>query len=250
MQTYTLIDETTNKTYNVPIDEIFFIIQENPAHVYYKVLDNVKIKLHNDFIVHTKMICHRINTVDELLSIPKIFGLEIDIRDNINTGKLMLCHDPFVVGENLETFLLNYCHDTLILNIKSERTELKCLEAMELCRNKNYFFLDSSFPMTNLLYNQYNITKSACRFSEYEPIELYLSNKDKYDWVWVDCFTREPMTYEIQNVIKNEGKRICIVSPELQGQSNKIQEYRDYFIENRVLPDAICCKLYNIIEWI
>jgi hypothetical protein len=40
------------------------------------------------------------------------------------------------------------------------------------------------------------------------------------------------------------------VSPELQGQSEKIQQYRQQLIDNNIIPDAICCKEYNIFEWL
>ena len=33
-------------------------------------------------------------------------------------------------------------------------------------------------------------------------------------------------------------------------QPEKIDEYRNYMIENNIIPDMICCKSYNIINWI
>ena len=50
--------------------------------------------------------------------------------------------------------------------------------------------------------------------------------------------------------IKLLDKKICIVSPELQGQKEKISLYRQQLIDNNIIPDAICCKEYNIYEWI
>ena len=60
----------------------------------------------------------------------------------------------------------------------------------------------------------------------------------------------QQLTRDIYDEIKKDGTKICIVSPELQGRSQEIQKYRYYFIENNILPDAICCKISNIIYWI
>jgi len=138
----------------------------------------------------------------------------------------------------------------MILNIKSERIELECLKLLEKYNIKKYFFLDSSFPMIYLLNNQYNDNNIACRISEYEPIESFLYNKDFYKYIWIDCFSKFPLNNEIYEIIKKENKKICIVSPELQKQPQKIKEYRDNIIKNNIIPNYICCKIYNIINWI
>jgi hypothetical protein len=36
----------------------------------------------------------------------------------------------------------------------------------------------------------------------------------------------------------------------LQNQVNKIVVYRDIFLKESIVPDAICCKLDRIIEWL
>ena len=43
-----------------------------------------------------KVIIHRVNNSSKLLSIPKKYGVEIDVRDYKN--KLILNHDPFKNG--------------------------------------------------------------------------------------------------------------------------------------------------------
>ena len=82
-------------------------------------------------------IAHRINTIDELLKVPKNYGVEIDIRDF--GKKLILNHDPFEDGDTLEDYLEHYDHGTLILNIKSERIEYKVLEILNKYKIKKYF---------------------------------------------------------------------------------------------------------------
>ena len=269
---YTIYEYEIDKYYKLEIHEIINHIKNNPENTYYKILydlknkDQEKILINKDIVLNTEFIAHRINTTAELEDIDKQFGVELDLRDDHKTGKLILSHDPFADGEYFEDYLKKYKHNTMILNIKSERIELECLkliEKYESSENNNatntklkYFFLDSSFPMIYLLNKDYNNQNIACRFSEYEPINQFLEIRDKVKYLWVDCFTKFPLTSEIYNTIKLNKKsdkydiKICLVSPELQKQSQKIDEYREYIIENGIIPDMICCKIYNIINWI
>ena len=249
-QMYTIINKTTNIIHTLSIEDIIALIIENPMDIYYKLIDGVEILIHNEIITNAKFICHRINTTKELNKIPNIFGVELDIRDNILTNTLHLSHDPFENGEDFEEYLKQYNHGTLILNIKSERTEIKCIELMEKYNITNFFFLDSTIPMMYLLNNKYNNSNIACRFSEFEPIESYNKIKTFIKWIWVDCFTQFPLSSKIYNTYKNDNKNICIVSPELQNQPDRIKLYREHIIQNKIIPDAICCKIQNIIQWI
>ncbi len=264
---YKIYDETNDiYYYDLTISQIILLIKSNNNHknIYYKFINNnniinnynndnnteIKIKINNDIVLNTEFICHRINSINELNDINIFFGTEIDIRDDHKTDKLILSHDPFVKGDYLESYLQNYHHNTLILNIKSERVELKCLELLKKYNINNYFFLDSSFPMIYLLNNEYNNNNIACRFSEFEPIEQFIKINHMVKYVWIDCFNIFPLNNEIYNIIKSYNKKICIVSPELQKQPDKIELYRNYMINNNIIPDLICCKSYNIIHWI
>ena len=253
---YKIYEKENDKYYNLEIHEIINHIKNNKENTYYKILydlkykDEEKILINKEIVLNTEFIAHRINTTTELEDIDEQFGVELDLRDDHKSGKLILSHDPFLEGEYFEDFLEKYKHNTLILNIKSERIELECLKLMEKYDVKKYFFLDSSFPMIYLLNKEYSNQNIACRFSEYEPIEQYLAIKDKVKYLWVDCFTKFCLNKEIYKRIKKDDTKICIVSPELQKQPYKIEEYRDYIIENEIIPDMICCKIYNIINWI
>jgi hypothetical protein len=263
---YKIYEEETDKIYNLSIPEIINIIKLNLHNTFYKFIHNEnneknennennekKIKINNNIVLNTQFICHRINTIEELKEIDNQFGIELDLRDDHKSNKIILSHDPFSQGEIFEDYLQNYKHNTLILNIKSERIELECLKLLQKYNINNYFFLDSSFPMIYLLNKEYNNNKIACRFSEFEPIENFLNISHMYEYIWVDCFSKFPLTNEIYNLIKNRNqnkKKTCIVSPELQKQPEKIEEYRDYIISNNIFPDLICCKSYNIIKWI
>ena len=191
--------------------------------------------------------CHRINTIKELKEIPKEYGIELDLRDNVK-GDIHIAHDPFILGELFEEYLKHYHHSFIILNIKSERIEWKILELLQKYNIKDYFFLDSSFPMIYQLSikNEKNI---ALRFSEFEGLDTIRNMKNKVKWVWIDCFTKNPLTLEIYNQLKKMNYKLCFVSPELQQQSEKILEYKEYFQKNDIILDMICTKHYNIETW-
>lgn len=193
-----------------------------------------------------EFIAHRINTVEELKNVPKEYGVEIDVRDF--GDRLILQHDPFKDGEDFEDYLKHYNHGIMILNIKSERIEYRVLELIQKYEIEKYFFLDSSFPMI------YNLSKEgnkniALRFSEFEGIDTILNLRNKVEWIWVDCFTVLPINYEIFAILKENGFNICLVSPELQGQDEKIELYKKYLNDNNIIFDAICTKLYNVSRW-
>ena len=247
---YKLSNDNNNLIGELTINEIIELIKQNPNKKYFKIINNQEIEINNSLVCNTTFICHRINKLEELQKIDNNFGVELDIRDDHKTGNLILAHDPFIEGENFESYLQFYNHNTLILNIKSERVELGCLKLLEKYNINNYFFLDSSFPMINLLNKKFNNNNIASRYSEYECLEFTENIKDLITWLWIDCFTILPLNKEIHEKIKLLNKKICIVSPELQGQSEKIPIYRQYLIDNDIIPDAICCKEYNIYEWI
>ena len=113
---------------------------------------------------------------------------------------------------------------------------------------ENFFFLDCSFPAIVKL-SKLGEKRIALRFSEYENLSNVIDNKDKATWVWVDCFSYFPLTKKIEEVLHAHNIKICIVSPELQGQPEKIEVYKNYIKENNILVDAICTKSYNIKLW-
>jgi len=191
--------------------------------------------------------CHRINTIEELKTIPYTFGIEIDLRDDLS-GNIYLHHDPFTMGELFDNFLKSYNHSFIILNIKSERIEYKIIELLKKYNITNYFFLDSTFPMIYKL-SQEGEKNIAIRFSEFESIESVLIMHDKINWVWIDCFTKNPLTVENYKLLKNYGFKLCFVSPELQQQPEKIEEYSNYFKSNNIKFDIICTKYNNIKKW-
>lgn len=194
----------------------------------------------------THYIAHRINTVEQLKSLPTEFGVELDLRDFGN--ELVLEHDPFTGGENFSEYLRHYQHGTMILNVKSERIEHRVLELLVENEITDYFFLDSSIPMIYLL-SKSGEKRSAVRFSEIESIETVLLMADKVDWVWVDCFSKLPIDRHSYQRLKEAGLKLCLVSPELQGRPEDIANYKDYLANEGIVFDAICTKFHNIELW-
>ena len=194
-----------------------------------------------------EFIAHRINKLEELEKLCKKYGVEIDLRDNVD-GKIYINHDPFILGEDFEEYLRKYSHGTMILNVKSERIELKILELLKKYSINNYFFLDSSFPMIKLLSDR-GEKNIALRYSEYEGLDTLEKMQGKVNWVWVDCFTELPINNEIYRKIKNMGYKLCLVSPELQNQKEKLELYAKQIKDEKIEFDAICTKEYNVEKW-
>ena len=191
-------------------------------------------------------IAHRVNNSEYANSISIDYGIEFYIIDS--NGKIIVTHDPFTEGENLEDFLSKISKRFLIVNVKSEGIEEKTLELLKKNGFEDFFLLDCSFPAIVKL-SKLGEKRIALRFSEYENFANVVDNKDKISWVWVDCFTYFPLTKKIEEVLHAHGLKICMVSPELQSQPELINKYKNYIKDNNIFIDAICTKDYNISNW-
>ena len=196
-----------------------------------------------------QIIAHRINKIADLKKIPQNFGVEIDLR--AHNDRIIITHDPFDYqgAEDFEDYLAAYKHQTLILNIKSERIELKILHLLKKYHIENYFFLDCSFPMIWALVNQ-GENNIALRFSEFEGYDTIFNLVDKIRWVWIDCFTKLPINKEIYDKFRSHNLKLCLVSPELQNQDHKLEDYKALLGKEQIHLDAICTKIYNAPRWI
>lgn len=194
-----------------------------------------------------EFIAHRINTIQQLIKVPKHCGIEIDLRDNQN-GSVHLSHDPFMSGVLLDDFLKHYEHGTLILNIKSDGIEGLVLNALTKYNIKNFFFLDLSFPSLMRL-SKNNQTNIAVRFSDFECIENVIKLKDRVTWIWLDSFEALELNESIIEIILNCGLKTCIVSPELQSRDFEIERYISIIRNLKFLPDAVCSKIHNYSIW-
>lgn len=193
------------------------------------------------------LVSHRRNTIAELQAVPKEYGIEVDIRSD--NGRLIVHHDPFVLGESFEVWLRYYQHEILILNVKEEGLEARIIDLMQQHKISNYFFLDQSFPF---LIRCSNLGESRCavRVSEFESIETALKLAGKIDWIWVDYFKHFPLTSNDAKYLQDAGFRLCLVSPELQGHLAKteIPQLAALLHERSIKPEAICTKNPEIWE--
>ena len=186
-------------------------------------------------------ICHRRNTIEELLSTPNQYGVEVDIRSN--QGQLIIHHDPFSEGENFVEWLKNYQHGTLILNVKEEGLEARLIELMKQYQISDYFFLDQSFPFL-IKWSKLGERNCAARVSEFESIETVMTLAGKIDWIWVDCFTHFPLVALDAQRLEGAGFKLCLVSPELQGRpaETEIPLLAALLRQHSINPEAICTK--------
>jgi hypothetical protein len=198
-------------------------------------------------------VAHRVNelnaeTADRIFATAD--GIEFDIRDS--DGELVVHHDAFAKPEDCQLFedFLRHCPtDKLyIVNVKAEGIEERVIEALTMRGINNIFLLDCGLPAMYKL-SQKGERRMAIRFSEYESLETVRLMRDRVQWVWVDVFSVLPLTAAIAQKIRGWGLKICLVSPELQGQEDKIVQYKHYLSDIGVSLDAVCTKEWNIASW-
>lgn len=188
-----------------------------------------------------EIIAHRRNLLSELQATPEHYGVEVDIRSF--GDRLVIHHDPFVEGEDFETWIEAYRHGTLILNVKEEGLEARLIALLKAKGIEDYFFLDQSFPFL-VKFAKLGEHRSAVRVSEFESVETALTLTGKIDWVWVDCFTHFSLNAQDAQRLKNAGFKLCLVSPELQGRAaeTEIPQLRTLLVERKIMADAVCTK--------
>ena len=187
-----------------------------------------------------EIISHRINTLNELISTPNNYGIEVDIRSNGND--LIVNHDPFKKGIKFSKWISFYNHGTLILNIKEEGIEEKVLFYLDKFQIESYFFLDQSLPSI-IKMTKSGFSNIAIRLSNYESFGTALNFKNKAKWIWVDIYNKFPLTLENYNILKTANFKLCLVSPEInQYNTIKITDLKNFLIEKKIIFDAVCTK--------
>ena len=187
------------------------------------------------------IICHRKNTIKQLIDTPTEYGVEIDVRSYNN--KIILNHDPMKNGEFLDNCIRRYNHKFLIINIKEEGLEKYIIKILKNKKIKDFFFLDQSFPFLIKTLNS-NETRCAVRFSEYEDIRTINNLKKKINWVWVDHFSKFPLNKSISNSLKKKNIKICIVSPEIVKKTSiqNLKKLKNSIQKKNIHIDAVCTK--------
>lgn len=184
------------------------------------------------------LIAHRVNTIEDLRKVPAHLGIEFDVREGIVAP--VVAHDPWSPAVPLTTFLDACAHAFYIVNIKCEGIEPEVLRLLRRRGIEQFFLLDCSFPSIVRLSAQ-GERRLAVRVSEFESIETARSLCGRVDWIWVDCFTKLPLLAETCDALRAEGFKLCLVSPELQGQPEKRESYWAALKDH---VDAICTKVW------
>ena len=189
----------------------------------------------------TQLFAHRRNTVDELRGTSTSYGVEIDLRTD--AGEVVLHHEPFSGGTSFRAWLADYDHAGLIVNVKEDGLEDAVLALLAEHGVEDFFFLDQPFP-TLVKTGRRGERRCAVRVSEFEPVAQAVAVADLVDWVWVDCFTRWPLTAADVEALAAAGLRTCLVSPELQGRTDpaEVADLARSVAGVGLVPDAVCTK--------
>lgn len=168
-------------------------------------------------------------------SFEKCFGIETDIRDcdghlvvshNVPAGAVMSVASLFKLTNSYPCS----CQErlTFALNIKSDGLAEMVGEVLEEYPELDCFVFDMSVPdMRSFLLSGIPV---FTRLSEFEQSPVWLSQSAG---VWLDCFESEWYSIKLIEELLLEGKRVCIVSPELHGRP-----YRDQWKKLRDIDDC------------
>lgn len=190
------------------------------------------------------IIVHRINKTEVLKTIPKEFGVEIDIR--AYRDRLILNHEPFESGDDLEDYLKHYQHSFIIFNIKEAGIEKRVTELAKKYNVKKYFLLDVE-PYWIHHATEGGFKNIAIRYSENEPIEMALKYKNKANWLWIDIPTKLPLSQKIVKQMK--GYKTCLVCPERWGRPLEIPRYINKIRKLNFNLDAVMTSLKYVPIW-
>ena len=146
------------------------------------------------------------------------YGFESDIRDY--KGKLVISHDMpsenSVKAENIFNILSEYKNEfCFAINIKADGLKDELLKLLSRYEISNYFTFDMSLPQM-IEYKDAGL-QYYTRQSEYEKDCLLY---EEAAGVWIDGFISEEwITEELLEKHQKNGKKICIVSPDLHGRN-------------------------------
>jgi hypothetical protein len=145
------------------------------------------------------------------------FGIETDLRDIC--GKIVISHNmPNGDEMSFETLLkmLDGRNLPLALNIKADGQSDEIKRLLEKYNHTNYFTFDMSIP--EMVVQHKTGLNVFTGLSDIVPTPIMLKEAQG---VWLDCFNSDWFgEKEIQNLL-NQGKKVCIVSPDLHKREYK-----------------------------
>ena len=189
----------------------------------------------------TLVVAHRRNLPAELAQTPRELGIEMDIRSY--GDRLVVTHEPFDPGVDLEEWLDAYAHAFLVANVKEEGLEERVETALAARGVEEWTYLDQSFPfMVRTL--RRGESRCMARISEYESVHTVLALQPRARWVWLDSFTGALPPREDLAALAGTGYRVMVVSPELQARDPEpeVEGIRRALAEAGLALDAVCTK--------
>ena len=193
------------------------------------------------------IIRHRLNDLGDLRSLGRGLGAEVDLRSR--GDRIVLNHEPFADGPDLEDFLDLWAaapdRGPLILNPKEDGLEGAALSACARRGIDDWFFLDLPMPTMVRLAVREGFRKIAVRVSAWEPADAALRFAGLADWAWLDCFDGVPPDPATAALLASRF-RVCLVSPELQGCApDRIPAFRPL----AAAVHAVCTKHPRAWGW-
>lgn len=189
----------------------------------------------------TLLVAHRRNAPAELAATPAHLGIEMDIRSH--GDRLVVTHEPFDPGVDLEEWLDGYAHAYLVANVKEEGLEERVEAALAARGIGEWAYLDQSFPFLVRTVRR-GETRCMVRVSEYESVATALALQPRAQWVWLDSFTGALPPRADLAALAGTGYRVMVVSPELQGRAPEaeVDGIRGALREAGLRLDAVCTK--------
>ena len=145
------------------------------------------------------------------------YGIETDLRDI--KGEIVISHNMPVGGEmSFEELLqlLDGRNLTLALNIKADGQADEIKRLLEKYNHTNYFTFDMSIP--EMVYQHKVGLNVFTGLSDIVPNPILF---EQAKGVWLDCFNFDWFGEKEITDLQNQGKQVCIVSPDLHKREYK-----------------------------
>lgn len=163
------------------------------------------------------------------------FGIETDLRDIC--GKIVISHnmpkgDEMSFEELLQ--ILDGRNLPLALNIKADGQAEEVKRLLEKYNHQNYFCFDMSIPE---MFVQHKIgLKVFTGISDIIPDPIMYKEANG---VWLDSFNSDWFGQKELQKILNQGKDVCIVSPDLHKR-----EYKNVWKKYKNMKGIMLCTDY------
>lgn len=163
------------------------------------------------------------------------FGIETDLRDI--KGTVVISHNmPNGSEITFEELLqiLDGRNLTLALNIKADGQADEIKRLLNKYNHTNYFTFDMSIP--EMVYQHKVGLNVFTGLSDIVPNPILI---EQAEGIWLDCFNSDWFGEKEIIDIKNKGKKVCIVSPDLHQR-----EYKNIWNKYKNIEEIMICTDY------